>query len=65
MTIGRKDLSNCITDATKTILGQSFVDICLFLISYLLIYLYFPLFSEIFISIDAYASYMHIRPFIR
>ena len=53
MTIGLKDLSNCITDDlityNKDSLGADF--------SLYLLFLYnFPLFSEIFISIDEYAN---------
>ena len=53
MTIVSKDLSNCITDdiitCNKDSLGQNSVYICFF-------FIHFPLFSEIFISIDEYAN---------
>ena len=52
MTIGWNDLSNCITDdiiaCNKDILGAEFS-------LYLLFFKKYPLFSEIFISIDEYA----------
>ena len=62
MTIGCIDLSNCITDdiitCNKDSLGAEF--------SLYLLFYNFPLFSEIFISIDEYANKitnLHIRPF--
>ena len=53
MTIWWKDMSNCITDdiitCNKDSLGAEFS-------FYLFFFLNFPLFSEIFISIDEYAN---------
>ena len=62
MTVGWKDLLNCITDdiitRNKDSLGAEF--------SLYLLFYNFPLFSVIFISIDEYANKitnLHIRPF--
>ena len=52
MTIGCKDLSNCITDDIITCNNDSLgAEFRLYLL-----FLNFPLFSEIFISIDEYAN---------